>query len=112
MRFTASEPATFLCVLDGADIPCAGLLSGLSDGAHSIMVIAVDAAGNSDPDPPQVDFSVAVPPPAVDTPEEIAELHPPCPCCGGRMIVIETFARWQQPRAPPVHAMPARMLAP
>jgi hypothetical protein len=26
---------------------------------------------------------------------------PPCPCCGGRMIVIEIFARWRQPRAPP-----------
>jgi hypothetical protein len=25
----------------------------------------------------------------------------PCPCCGGRMIVIETFERGQQPRAPP-----------
>ena len=26
---------------------------------------------------------------------------PPCPCCGGRMIIIETFERWSQPRAPP-----------
>ncbi|MDA1325896.1 MAG: IS91 family transposase [Proteobacteria bacterium] len=25
----------------------------------------------------------------------------PCPCCGGRMIVIETFERGHQPRAPP-----------
>jgi len=25
----------------------------------------------------------------------------PCPCCGGHMIIIETFARWSQPRAPP-----------
>ena len=25
----------------------------------------------------------------------------PCPCCGGRMIVIETFERGEQPRAPP-----------
>ncbi|MBT4020714.1 MAG: IS91 family transposase [Alphaproteobacteria bacterium] len=25
----------------------------------------------------------------------------PCPCCGGRMIVIETFERCTQPRAPP-----------
>jgi hypothetical protein len=25
----------------------------------------------------------------------------PCPCCGGRMIVIETFERGAQPRAPP-----------
>ena len=25
----------------------------------------------------------------------------PCPCCGGRMIIIETFERGEQPRAPP-----------
>jgi hypothetical protein len=25
----------------------------------------------------------------------------PCPCCGGRMIVIDTFERGHQPRAPP-----------
>jgi hypothetical protein len=25
----------------------------------------------------------------------------PCPCCGGRMRIIETFERWMQPRAPP-----------
>jgi hypothetical protein len=26
---------------------------------------------------------------------------PPCPCCGGRMVVIEIFQRIVQPRAPP-----------
>jgi hypothetical protein len=25
----------------------------------------------------------------------------PCPCCGGRMRIVETFERWMQPRAPP-----------
>lgn len=39
-------------------------------------------------------------------PEPIEEAEPadrllPCPCCGGRMTIIETFERWQQPRAPP-----------
>jgi hypothetical protein len=28
----------------------------------------------------------------------------PCPCCGGRMIVIETFERGNEPRAPPTNA--------
>jgi hypothetical protein len=28
-------------------------------------------------------------------------LSRPCPCCGGRMTIIETFERWRQPRAPP-----------
>jgi Putative transposase/Transposase zinc-binding domain len=27
--------------------------------------------------------------------------RPPCPCCGGRMIVIETFERGRGPRDPP-----------
>ena len=27
--------------------------------------------------------------------------RPRCPCCGGRMSVIETFARGHQARAPP-----------
>ena len=36
---------------------------------------------------------------------------PPCPCCGGKMIVIEVFARWHQPRAPPSAAAPIRTIA-
>ena len=41
------------------------------------------------------------PPPSDNTPEEPLEMRPPCPCCGGHMVVIETFARGCQPRAPP-----------
>ena len=33
--------------------------------------------------------------------EEPADQRPPCPCCGGVMVIIETFAPWCQPRAPP-----------
>jgi hypothetical protein len=33
--------------------------------------------------------------------EEPVDLRPPCPCCGGQMIVTMTFQRWCQPRAPP-----------
>lgn len=36
-----------------------------------------------------------------DTPDEPDDFRPPCPCCGGRMIIIETFERWRQPRGPP-----------
>lgn len=32
---------------------------------------------------------------------EPTDLRPACPCCGGHMIIIETFERWRQPRAPP-----------
>ena len=36
-----------------------------------------------------------------DAPEETLDIRPPCPCCGGHMIVVEVFARGSQPRAPP-----------
>jgi len=47
----------------------------------------------------------------VPSAEVPADPRPPCPCCGGNMIVIETFERWQQPRAPPTVRMPVRELA-
>ena len=36
-----------------------------------------------------------------ETPDEPTDVRPPCPCCGGHMVIIETFERWRQPRAPP-----------
>jgi Putative transposase/Transposase zinc-binding domain len=30
-----------------------------------------------------------------------ADCRPPCPCCGGRMIIVETFERGRGPRDPP-----------
>jgi hypothetical protein len=45
------------------------------------------------------------PTPNAEPADEPADVRPPCPCCGGHMIVIETFERWRQPRAPP-HATP------
>ena len=45
-------------------------------------------------------LAVAPPPEPVESPEPLGWL-PPCPCCGGRMTIIETFGRWKQPRAPP-----------
>jgi Putative transposase/Transposase zinc-binding domain len=48
----------------------------------------------------------AAPPPDDDAPEEPLDVRPPCPCCGGHMIIIETFERWGQPRAPP-HCTPS-----
>jgi hypothetical protein len=43
----------------------------------------------------------ASPPSEPSDPAEPPDPRPPCPCCGGHMIVIETFGRWMQPRAPP-----------
>ena len=52
--------------------------------------------------------------------EEAVEIDPAaaqvlahaCPCCGGRMIVIEVFERWRQPRGPPHARTPDRENAP
>jgi hypothetical protein len=41
------------------------------------------------------------PRPDDEEPQEPSDAPPPCPCCGGRMVIIETFERWRQPRAPP-----------
>jgi hypothetical protein len=36
-----------------------------------------------------------------NTPAEPYDFRPPCPCCGGRMIIIEVFERRRQSRGPP-----------
>ncbi len=38
---------------------------------------------------------------ADDVTTDAQDAHPPCPYCGGHMIVIETFERRYLPRAPP-----------
>jgi len=50
------------------------------------------------------------PDPEEHSAEDPLDPRPPCPCCGGHMIMIETFERWRQPRAPPVAPLPAREL--
>jgi hypothetical protein len=52
-------------------------------------------------------LAVAPPPKPVKVAEPLDWL-PPCPCCGGRMTIIETFGRWRQPRAPPHAPAPTR----
>ena len=45
----------------------------------------------------------AEPPTAHDTadPDAATDHRPPCPCCGGRMLIVEVFGRGGPPRAPP-----------
>ena len=50
------------------------------------------------------------PPPDDTEPVEPVDARPPCPCCGGHMVIIEAFERWQQPRAPPYSPAPIREL--
>jgi hypothetical protein len=55
---------------------------------------------------PEVD-----PPAAHDTadPDATTDHRPPCPCCGGRMIIVEVFARGAAPRGPPYPGAGIRM---
>jgi hypothetical protein len=46
-------------------------------------------------------LAVSPTPDGDDAPDQPSDVRPPCPCCGGQMIVVEIFARWSQPRAPP-----------
>jgi Putative transposase len=47
------------------------------------------------------------PPAAHDTADpDAAPDRPPCPCCGGRMIIVEVFARGGTPRGPPAATKP------
>jgi Putative transposase/Transposase zinc-binding domain len=43
------------------------------------------------------------PPAAQDKagPDATSDHRPPCPCCGGRMIIVEVFGRGGAPRGPP-----------
>ena len=53
------------------------------------------------------DLLAAPAPAAAPEPGPPGDPRPPCPCCGGRMLILERFARWSQPRAPPQGAYPA-----
>jgi hypothetical protein len=37
--------------------------------------------------------------------DDAQTLSHPCPCCGGRMVIIETFERGSQPRYRPIVAV-------
>ena len=47
-------------------------------------------------------------PPEKTGPDGSPVLPRPCPCCGGRMIVIEVFARGSMPKYRPPGAAPVR----
>jgi len=73
-----------------------GLLAGATRKAH--LQRARELLGVAPPAPP-------------DAPVQPDDIRPPCPCCGGRMVVVETFERQCQPRAPPAHALLSGMQA-
>jgi hypothetical protein len=78
------------------------LLHVLPRGFHRIRHYGLLAGGSRKTSLALARELLAVAPSVVDDrAAEPDDVRPPCPCCGGRMIIIETFERWGQPRAPP-----------
>ncbi len=88
------------------------LLHVLPRGFHRIRHYGLLAASSRKTSLDLARKLLAVAPPAEDTGEEPADTRPPCPCCGGHMVVIETFERGHQPRAPPPGPSPNRAFTP
>lgn len=74
-----------------------GLLAGVTRKAHLNQVRQMLGAA------PSADADALIDPP---------DVRSPCPCCGGHMVVIETFERWCRPRAPPRGVTPTRTTTP
>ncbi|WP_284668648.1 Ig-like domain-containing protein [Myxococcus sp. SDU36] len=64
-EFAASEPgSTYECSLDGAAyVPCTETFDGFAEGEHTLLVRAVDTAGNVDPTPAEHTWTVDLTPP-------------------------------------------------
>jgi hypothetical protein len=78
------------------------LLHVLPKGFHRIRHYGLLASGTRKEHLERARHFLAVAPPAaLEVPGEPPDTRPLCPCCGGRMVVIEIFERWRQPRAPP-----------
>jgi hypothetical protein len=87
------------------------LLHVLPKGFHRIRHYGLLASAGCKTNIARARELIAVPVPVIDPPAEhddpgltssaAAEHRPPCPCCGGRMIIVEFFERGGAPRGPP-----------
>ncbi len=87
------------------------LLHVLPKGFHRIRHYGLLASATCKTNIARAGELIAVPVPSMDPPVEHDDADPaagvaadhrtPCPCCGGRMIIVETFERCGAPRAPP-----------
>jgi hypothetical protein len=86
------------------------LMHVLPSGFHRIRHYGLLASGTRAVNIARARELLAVPvspePPDTGTPaaDEPRMLPRPCPCCGGRMMIIETFARGRQPKHRPTPA--------
>jgi len=83
------------------------LIHTLPDGFHRIRHYGLLANGGRTANIARARELLRVPPQPTDTAEVDDDAEPapdaarPCPCCGGPMIIVETFERGSRPRAPP-----------
>ena len=85
------------------------LLHVLPKGFHRIRHYGLLASATCKANIARARQLIAGPMPAVDPPgphnaadpDAVADHRPPCPCCGGRMLIVETFGRGGSPRGPP-----------
>ncbi len=87
------------------------LLHVLSKGFHRIRHYGLLASASCKANIARAKELIAAPPPSINPATEhddvdvvagtAADHRPPCPCCGGRMIIVESFGRGGEPRAPP-----------
>ena len=78
------------------------LLHALPRGFHRIRHYGLLASGTRKGNLERARQLLAVAPPTTaNMPVAPTDIRPPCPCCGGQMIIIEILERRYQPRAPP-----------
>src|SRR5437588_1207974 len=87
------------------------LLHTLPKGFHRIRHYGLLASAGCNANIARARELIAAPVPSGDIPTEpnnpdqtasaATDHRPPCPCCGGRMIIVETFKRSRAPRGPP-----------
>ena len=88
------------------------LLHILPRGFHRIRHYGLLASASRKANIAKARDLLAVPAPsATQEPAASPDHRPPCPCCGGRMTIIETFERGRQPRAPPDTVAPTRTVS-
>ena len=78
----------------------------LPSGFHRIRHYGLFANGNRTNNIARMRELLSVPEPSAmadddSSVEDQRILGLPCPCCGGRLIIIDTFGSWQTPRHRP-----------
>jgi len=89
------------------------LLHVLPKGFHRIRHYGLLATGVRQANLARARALLGVAPPAARAePAESPDPRPPCPCCGGHMVILETLPRWLPPRGPPPTRAPTGRLTP